>query len=318
MTLRLARTTRDVLLVTGPDAASYLQGQLSQDVETLPVAGLVQTFVLSPQGKVDGWGRLQRVGDEEFEIDVDPGAGPVWEERLNRFLLRTKAEVELVPDVPMIAARAPKGEFGIRARLMDEWLPAQWPGIGGADLLGDDVDDPKAMLDAIEQGAVEVEWATFEAIRIRSGIPRWGAEIDHDTIPATLGQPIIDSSVSFTKGCYTGQELVARIDSRGGNVPRLLHGVEIMGGTPNPGAEVSIGSEFVGALTSAAPDNQVGSVGLVFVPRAVEVPPNGVRCDIDGAEGRLVPLPNPLVDAADEPFQGEPPPPAPGWQPFGS
>jgi folate-binding protein YgfZ len=309
MTLRLARTTRDLVYVSGPDAASYLQGQLSQDVEKLPAGGLVQSFVLSPQGKVDGWGRVHRVADEEFEIDVDPGAGSVWVERLNRFLLRTAAEISLEEDVDMLAARAGKGEFGIAARLIDDWLPASWPGIGGADLLGEGSTDPAAVLQAIEEGAVEVEWATLDAIRIRSGVPVWGAEIDHDTIPATLGQRIIDQSVSFTKGCFTGQELVARIDSRGGHVPKLLHGVEIHGGSPEPGAEVSVGDEFVGTITSAAPDNEVGSVGLVFVPRAFEVPVGGVECDVDGTPSRLVHLPNVI---------GETPGPAakPAWRPF--
>lgn len=311
MTLYLARTTRDVVLVKGPDAAEYLQGQLSQDVAGLPVGGLVQTFVLSPQGKVDGWGRLQRVDEEEFEIDVDPGAGADWEVRLNRFLLRTKADIEVVPDVPMLAARGPRGEPGIAARLVDGWLPAQWSGIAGADLLGEDAEDPKAVVAAVDEGAVEVEAATLDAIRIRAGVPRWGAEIDHDTIPASLGQRIIDSSVSFRKGCYTGQELVARIDSRGANVPRVLHGVEIMGGTPNPGAVVRVGDTEIGPLTSTAPDNEVGAVGLVFVPRSTEVPPNGLRCDVDGVGGRLVHLPNPI---GAEPA---PEPPAKAWRPFG-
>ena len=100
-----APTTRDVVTVAGPEAETYLQGQLSQDVAALDHGESAATFVLGPQGKVEGWGRVHRVGDQAFEIDVDPGAGPAWEARLRRFLLQTKAEVTVDEAVPAVAVR---------------------------------------------------------------------------------------------------------------------------------------------------------------------------------------------------------------------
>jgi tRNA-modifying protein YgfZ len=117
-----------------------------------------------------------------------------------------------------------------------------------------------------------------EAIRVEAGVPRMGAEITGDVIPAELGQWLIDASVDFNKGCYTGQELVARIDSRGGNVPRHLRGLVFEGAeTPPVGAEVVVGDEVVGALTSVARSPELGvPIALAFVRRKVEPPAEAV------------------------------------------
>ena len=100
-------------------------------------------------------------------------------------------------------------------------------------------------------------------VRIEDGVPAMGAELSDKTIPAEAGQAVIDASVSFTKGCYTGQELVARVDSRGNNVPRQVRALVLAGAEAPPalGAEVTDQGKAVGAITSiglvtrrAAPD----------------------------------------------------------------
>ena len=115
---------------------------------------------------------------------------------------------------------------------------------------------------------------THEAERIVDAIPRMGREISESTIPAELGQWVIDESVSFTKGCFTGQELVARIDSRGGNVPRHLRVIDVQGeATPPVGASLSVDGKAAGELTSVAVSADSGrAVALAFVPRAIEAP----------------------------------------------
>jgi folate-binding protein YgfZ len=102
-----------------------------------------------------------------------------------------------------------------------------------------------------------------------------GRELNESTIPAEAG--IVDRSVSFTKGCYTGQELVARIDSRGGNVPRRLRGLVLPGTTPPPaGATLHVEGKEVGVLTSAAVSPGLdAAVALAYVRRAVEPPAEG-------------------------------------------
>lgn len=282
----VARITRDVLTVRGPEAVAWLQGQLSQDVEALAVGATSWTFVLAPKGKVDGWGRISRVADDAVQIDVDPGAGAAWVARLERFKLRTKAEVVLEHDVSAVA---------VRGSIVDGGLAAGWSEDAGSDHLHAGDDEVTARVAA---GAVEVGPAELEARRIRAGMPAWGREIDDSTIPATLGQHVIGASVSFTKGCYTGQELVARIDSRGGNVPRRLAGVVLDGPAPAPGSELTVDGAAVGTVTSSAPDTVTGgSVALAFVARSVDLPARG---DVAGRPAGLASLPMP-APALDQP-----------------
>jgi len=265
-------THRDVLTVEGADAATYLQGQLSQDVAALAVGATALTLVLAPQGKVDGWGRVHRVGEERFEIDADEGSGLAWSARLNRFLMRTKATIALAEGVPMIA---------VRGALVPGGLDAGWPGVEGSDLLGDQ---------HAPEGAVELDAAGYAALRIRAGVPAWGHEIDADTIPASLGAWVVEASASFTKGCYTGQELVARMDSRGNNAPTRLAGVVLgapAGALPQPGAELTADGVPAGRITSVGVDAG-GAVALAFVPRSIEVPSSVL---VDGVAAELVPLP---------------------------
>ena len=105
-----------------------------------------------------------------------------------------------------------------------------------------------------------------------------GAELTEATIPAEAGQWLIEASVSFTKGCYTGQELVARIDSRGGNVPRPLRGLLVDGDPAPVGASVSRDGKEVGHVTSSARSEALGAIALApDQPRSVEVGASSVR-----------------------------------------
>jgi len=273
MTVFVAPITRDVLSIGGPEAINWLQGQLSQDVSGLAVGDVTWSFVLAPQGKVDGWGRVERTGADEVRIDVDAGAGQTWTDRLNRFKLRTKADLTLETDVAALAVRGSQPEGS---------LAAGWPGIDGGDLLA----PADGRLDElVAEGAVVVDATALDGLRIRCGVPRWGAEIDSDTIPATLGQWVIDASVSFKKGCYTGQELVARIDSRGGNVPRRLAVLALDGEAPSVGAAVTVNGQSAGTTTSSGTDPETGdAVALAFVPRGIELP---AAASVDGVSADL-------------------------------
>jgi folate-binding protein YgfZ len=112
----------------------------------------------------------------------------------------------------------------------------------------------------------------LERLRIETGVPAMGAELTGATIPAEAG--VVERSVSFTKGCFTGQELVARIESRGGHVPRHLRGlVADAGEQPPAGAPVVVEGADVGKVTSAAPaPGADGSLALAYVGRAVTPP----------------------------------------------
>jgi folate-binding protein YgfZ len=221
----------DVIDVSGPDAAAYLQGQLSQDVLALEPGGAsASSLLLEPSGKLGFVLRLTRLAEDRFRLEVDGPFGAQVVARLARFKIRTDVTIELL-DAP-----------------------------------GPPVD---AEVTRIEEDP--------EVARIEAGVPRMGAEIvDGEVIPGELGQGLIDASVSFTKGCYTGQELVARIDSRGGNVPRHLRGLVVDGGSgdvPAPGTEILVGDKVVGSVTSSAYSSALGSpIALGFVHRSVGPP----------------------------------------------
>jgi folate-binding protein YgfZ len=268
-----AAIERDVVLARGPDTITYLQGQLSQDIAALPVGGSAWSLLLQPSGKVDAWLRVARTGEEEVQLDVDPGFGQAVLDRLRRFLLRTKCELELTTDVRGVAVR------GIPVRTaLGEGLLVAWPGIDGYDVLGAAADVPPA-----DQGA-------YERSRIATGVPVMGRELTPDTIPAEAGQWLIDASVSFTKGCYTGQELVARIDSRGGRVPKPIR-VIVVDGPAEVGAEVVVDGAAVGRLTSAVvSDDGHRTLGLAPIARSVE-PPATAEVGGSAAQVLVPPLP---------------------------
>ena len=261
--VRHHRLTRDAVVVEGPDAVGYLQGQLSQDVAGLGVGESAWSWLLAPQGKVDALVRVARAGDERLVVDTDAGWGEAVLDRLARFKLRTRAELTLTI-LELLAVRGGTAEGGSLAVL--------WAGEDAVDLVDTDAPGPGRELGAGE----------WEAARITAGVPVMGAELTERTIPAETG--LVPVTVSFTKGCYTGQELVARIDSRGGNVARhlrLLRSAEPLG----PGAELVAGAKVVGTVTSASP---LGPVALGYVGRAVEP---GATLDADGIPVEVVALP---------------------------
>lgn len=274
---------RDVVRVAGPDAVTYLQGQLSQDVAGLAVGASARSFLLQPAGKVDAWLRVTRIAEDDLVLDVDPGYGEAVLARLRRFLLRTRAEVDLL-DWQALALRGPGAEAAAADAMAELAVPAGWR-TEGVDLLGPHVRGPLAL--------APTDDAAYGSLRVRDGVPAMGAELTEATIPAEMGQWVIDSSVSFTKGCFTGQELVARIDSRGGNVPRHLRGVVVAGQTaPEVGAALSVDGAEVGRVTSVAPRPGGGSVALAVVGRAVTPPAAAVvEMGSGSVPGTVVDLP---------------------------
>ena len=208
---------RDVVTVSGPDAARYLHSQVSQDVESLAVGESRWTLVLAPAGRIDALACIRRVADDHFELDIEPGFGAGLVARLNRFKIRVAAEI------------------GIVERDVD-----------GASLIGWWNEQPTD---------------TSEAARVAAGWPAMGREVvPGETIPAETGLNAV--AVNFTKGCYPGQELVERMDSRGAAPPRQLRVFDV-GDSVEVGDTIhdDVGAE-VGTYTSVA-----GGKGLGYVRR---------------------------------------------------
>jgi aminomethyltransferase len=172
------------------------------------------------------------------------------------------------------------------------------PGWSGVDVLGPAPDDDPELAAWMPEGAVRCDVDSWEATRIEAGVPMGGREVTESTIAAEAG--LVERTVSFTKGCFTGQELVARLDSRGSNVARRLCGVVVTGDDRPPvGATVwtADGAHDVGTLTSAAwsPGHRA-TVALATLHRRV-TPPEDVEIRWDDgsehtvrAEARPLPL----------------------------
>jgi folate-binding protein YgfZ len=277
-TMGAAPIQRDVVRVDGPEAIDFLQGQLSQDVTALAIEDSAPALLLQPTGKVDAWLRATRVADDAVLLDVEAGFGEAVLARLQRFRLRTKADITLEP-WSGLAVRGP-GARALAAPAGALAVPAGWPGVDGVDLL--------SRGELALAGAPLVDARALEALRIECGVPAMGAELSDTTIPAEAGRWLIDASVSFTKGCYTGQELVARIDSRGGKVPRPIRGLLVDGDAVPVGSTVHHDAAEVGTVTSSARSAVLGAIGLAPLARAVDT---GTAVELhhpDGSTGTAV------------------------------
>ena len=296
------RAGRDVVAVRGPDAEAYLQGQLSQDVAALAVGAAADTLLLEPDGKLSALLRVTRTDGQGFVLDVDGGYGDAVVARLRRFLLRSKVELEQLAwrDLSLRGAGVGEAAAGLLTVLAERGvlaLPYRWNGWTGIDLLGpeDVVLGPGA--GTLPAGVTACGPEAVEACRIVSGIPAMGTELTGKTIAAEAG--LVERTVSFTKGCYTGQELVARLDSRGSKVARRLVGVVAPEGGDVPlargmtlhGGEAPAGDgaaedKVAGTITSAAWSVELGAwVALGYLHRNVEAPgPIRVRSG-DGVGG---------------------------------
>lgn len=262
-----ATLERDVVIATGEDAASYLQTQLTQDVESLDVGASAWSFLLTPKAEIIALLRATRTADEEVVLDVDPGLGDVVRDRIDGLLGRTRVSFasDRWPAVSVIgpgAADAPI-DAPIRTSL-------NWPRVEAAEFVG-----PHA---AAPEGAGDMSIDTLDSVRVSAGWPSNGTELEKAT-PSMTG--LMDLAVSFTKGCYTGQEFVARVHYRDAAPPRRLVQIGFHpSATVEAGDELKLGDEVIGSVTSVAPCQPLA---LGWVKRGTEVPldashPSGPVC----------------------------------------
>ncbi|HZP28668.1 MAG TPA: hypothetical protein VFC99_06925 [Acidimicrobiia bacterium] len=285
MTTILDRFARGLVTVDGDEATSFLQSLVSQDLEPVADGAGARSLLLQPQGKLIVDFRALRFGDAWW-LDCEAGFGPVLAETLGRYRIRVKAEIadrsaasamvsvrgdgaddvvrELVGVLPSDDAHAHVAVDGLRV------VRVVHPGFGGLDVLG-----PAAALDARAWPPCDPDG--FETARIEHGIARLGVDVDDSTIAQEAF--LERDAVSFTKGCFVGQELVCRIDTRG-HVNRFLRGLRFdPAARPPAGAEVvagetvGAGGKVVGTVSSVGPVPVAGrGVALATIRREVEPP----------------------------------------------
>ena len=258
MKIDVVKREKDFLRVSGTEAESYLQGQLSQDIEGMSDGEARFTFLLQPSGKVDAWLRITRQAQNDYLIDVDKNYGELVLARLKRFLLRTDCRVEILNYFLYTEIGNSRNENDFVDCIA---IPYSWFGFEFTDYI--------FKSDSFSEGFTLIDDQVWTEVRIKAGIPEMGKEIDTSTIPASLG--IADFSVSFTKGCYTGQELVARMDSRKAGTPyRLVKISGTSGITASQGVLLNNGEE-IGTITSEIViDNDFFALG--FLKRGVNSP----------------------------------------------
>lgn len=244
---------RDVVVVSGPDAFSFLQSLVSADLDPVADGDVVDSLLLTPKGKLDAVFRLARVGDEAW-LDCDAGFGAQLAASLDRFRIRVKAEVEDRSEGwGMVAAR--DGGSVV--------VPDGCVAFPNGDVIG-----PVVALEPIAGRGLDAD--AYERWRIEAGVPKLGVDVTEKTIPQEAF--LERSAVSFTKGCFLGQELVCRIDTRG-HVNKYLRRLDVIGNDrPEVGAEIRAGDAVVGTVTSVTPADGGPVVALGYVRREVELP----------------------------------------------
>ena len=259
-----ARVSRDLVVVDGADATTFLQSLVSQDLDSIPVGGGGHALLLQPQGKLLVDFYAVHVHPETWWCVCEGGFGAALAGGFRRFKIRVKVEIDEVP-VAALAVRGveqPAVVAGVRMFAVD------WPGAVALDAVGSE--SGIAELSAAV-AAPMVDHATYERARIEAGVPRQGFDTDERTIPQEAGLELV--AVSFTKGCFVGQELVCRIDSRG-HVNRNLRRLRVPEGSVARGAVVAVAEREVGEVTSSS-----GGVALAMLRREIDP---GTRVDAGG------------------------------------
>ncbi|MBI5157469.1 MAG: folate-binding protein YgfZ [Acidimicrobiia bacterium] len=228
--------TDALIWVEGPDAVSFLDGQLSQDVAGMEPGSVRRSFLLEPRGKLRAllWALrgTDRVG---LMTAADRGDEVVADLERFRFRVQAMLRKDLRPVHSVWGSDgAGSGRWGD-----DGVTLVAAPSAGASRFVAATTPPAGAILDH----------GTLDAHRVAAGEPRFGVDVDEATIPQETG--LVPEAVSFTKGCYLGQELVARIDSRG-HVNRMLRRIRGSGEVPPPGATVSAAGP-VGTLGTVAP-----------------------------------------------------------------
>lgn len=245
VTHRVAERPRDYVRVTGPDAENLLQRLVSNDV-TAPVC---EALLLTPKARVIAPLLVVRRAPDDYLLLTERGLGEVVRTALVRARFAAKAEIEPEEHRSLIVFGGTEG------------IPSRDYGEPAVELLDGDL-EPTVHADELER------------LRIEAGTPAWGKEIDERVLPAEAG--LDERAVSFTKGCYPGQEPIARQHYRG-KVNRRLRQLEVDAAQPDD--EVIWNGKVVGRVTSSTP-------GLALAYVRTEVP-DGAELTVGAARARL-------------------------------
>ncbi|MBW8172572.1 folate-binding protein [Ornithinimicrobium sp. Arc0846-15] len=274
-------SNRGVLTITGPDRLSWLHSLTTQMLTNLPARTSAETLILSPKGHIEHALHVVDDGENTLWITTEPNAVPAVMEWLNKMRFMLRVEVTDVTDGYAVLGE-PMGAESVAGESM-AWVDA-WPRIVGDSVAygPSEAEHPAAgrmwrelivPRDQLEQAVGERPlaglWAA-EALRIEAYRPRVGVDTDHRTIPHELDW--LRTAVHLHKGCYRGQETVARVHNLG-RPPRRLVFLHLDGSghtLPDAGAELTAGERTIGRLTTVARHHTDGPIALAVVKRNLD------------------------------------------------
>ena|SRR6478735_5223106 len=298
-----AVSARAQIAVAGKDRAAYLQGLLTNDIQALTAGTGCYAAWLTPQGRMITDVHVLESGDMIL-LDVPAELVDAILERLDHFLFSEDVQfASLVGALRPVWIHGPAAARTLATAItapiaFDHWSEYQHGrfefagapvviarvtqlGVPGfcAYVDPDHADSLVAAL--VAGGARQVSQEAIDALRIQAGYPVFGIDMTEDTIPLEAG--IEDRAISFTKGCYVGQEIVIRVLHRGGGrVARRLVGLRMDGAVPQRGAHIFAGERDIGFITSAAVSPELGSIALGYLHRDFTSPGTDVTVAVSG------------------------------------
>jgi tRNA-modifying protein YgfZ len=272
-----------LLVVAGAEAAEYLQGQLTNDTEAIEPGAVAYAALLDRKGHMQADMRVLRPGEgPELWLLLEPEGLEAARRHLQMYKIGREVEV-----TDASAEYALLSLIGPRATEIARTTDAiSLRTDSGLDLIVPAAERERVRDALLAAGAVEVSTEAAEIVRIEAGRPRFGAEMGTATMPAEAG--IVEQAVSFTKGCYIGQETVARLHYKG-KPNRHLRGLRFSA-PAEPGQAVRLGEKEVGTVGGAAVSPARGPVGLAILRREAE-PGATVAVGEDGVTAEVVALP---------------------------
>ncbi|MBX3746911.1 MAG: aminomethyltransferase family protein [Verrucomicrobiae bacterium] len=312
-------SARGRLVLLGADRQKFLNGQVTNNVKELATWSGCHALLVNPKARVLADMQVYALPNELL-LDVEPGLGPVVAARLEQFVVGEDVQVvDAAPHYGLLGVQGLRADRVVEALGLVSALPSgalevrtqevagvgevyvarhERVGLRGYDLYvptGSMVEVAERLSGALaEIGGGWCGWEAFEVARVEAGIPRYGADIDETNLAPEAG--VTERAISYTKGCYIGQEVIARIRTYG-QVTKALRGLRLTGAgeeRPGRGTRLFHGGKDVGYLTSVVESPERGEVvGLGYVRKECNGPGTRLRVGVpDGAvEAEIVPLP---------------------------
>jgi folate-binding protein YgfZ len=315
---------RGKIEVTGPDAASFLHNMTTNDIRNLPAGAGCEIFLTNAKGKVIAFGWIYHLStaDEQssFWLDIDSTAAENAVQHLNKYLISEQVEIaDRTNELAQLSLVGPKARE-ILARAMGQKLPdwcdlqcgfIQGPGslciqvrfhmrygVECFEMISSRDESGRISNLLTQAGARMRSEETLEILRVEAGVPAYGIDMDENTLAPEVGRT--DKAISYTKGCYLGQETIVRIRDLG-HVNRTLLGLRVEGESVTPhGSKIFRDDKEVGEVRSCVLSPRLGTaIGLAYLHRSCQEP--GTRVEVTVGMGRVP------AEVASLPFWGSEP-----------